>query len=93
MGIFKEAFVYSFHKQPLIYLRYIDNVLMLWHHDKTSLRGFFNHASLSHKSINFTFHYSEETVNFLDVNIELNRGLLPPNSSGNQQINANSCTT
>lgn len=76
MGFLEETFIYSFHKQPLIYLRYIDDVLMLWHHDEKSLNEFFTHANACHDTIKFTFHYSKLSVNFLDVNITLYEGKL-----------------
>lgn len=60
MGFFEEGFIYSFHKQPLMYLRYIDDVLMLWHHDDKSPNEFFDHANTCHESITFHFRYSKQ---------------------------------
>lgn len=56
MGLFKGTFIYSFHKQPLIvYLRYIDDVLRLWHYNEKSFNEFFNHTNMCHDSTNLLF--------------------------------------
>lgn len=90
MGLFVEAFIYPFHKQILIYLKHIDDVVMLWDHDKKSLNTFFNHFNVCHVSIKFSFRYPKQTVNFLGVST---KKLSPSNSSGNQPLKANPYST
>lgn len=76
VSLFEKVFIYLFHKQPLIYLRCINDVLMLWHHDEKFLNECFNQAKTCHESMKFPFHYSKQTVKFLDFNIKLKQGAL-----------------
>jgi hypothetical protein len=71
MANFEDKFVYSYHTQPLIWLRYIDDIFMVWNHDKTSLELFLEHLNRCHKTIKFTSDISADSVNFLDTSVKI----------------------
>jgi hypothetical protein len=51
MADFEERFVYTYHTKPLIWLRYIDDIFMIWDHDRESLDQFTSHLNNCHHSI------------------------------------------
>ncbi|XP_066911610.1 uncharacterized protein [Clytia hemisphaerica] len=54
--------------KPLVWWRYIDDIFFLWQHGEESLKLFFDHLNSdeTHKSVKFTFEYSNTSINFLD---------------------------
>ena len=32
VGVFENKFVYTYHQQPLVWLRYIDDIFLIWTH-------------------------------------------------------------
>jgi peptide-methionine (R)-S-oxide reductase len=77
MADFEERYVYTYPTQPKIWLRYIDDIFMIWDHDKDSLDSFLNYLNECHHRIKFTSEISDSFVNFLDtsVHIDNNRKL------------------
>ena len=73
MSDFEEKFIYSYHRQPLLFKRYIDDCIFLWTHGDEELEKFKTHLNTCHPTIKFTFEISESSVNFLDTTIH-NRG-------------------
>ena len=69
MADFEDKFVYSYHKQPLIWLRYIDDIFMIWNHDLQSLNDFLGHLNTCHPTIKFTSEVSQDSVVFLDTTV------------------------
>ena len=61
----------AFKEKPMISWRYIDNIFFIWEHGEESMEKFLNKLSSFHPTIKFTAEYSEETIDFLDVNIRL----------------------
>ena len=55
----------------MIWWRYIDDIFFIWEHGEESLRVFKDQVNSFHPTIKFTFKYSKEEVNFLDLNIKL----------------------
>ena len=76
MGQFERNHVYTYNKQPLVYLRYIDDILMLWTHGETELHRFTTHLNQAHPSIKFTVEFSREQIPFLDTLIKLHDGVI-----------------
>ena len=60
----------SFVKKPMIWWRYIDDILLIWEHGEESLKVVIEQVNMSHSTIIFTAKYSKEEVNFLDANIK-----------------------
>ena len=72
-----EEFHHNTGKKPLCWFRYIDDIFFIWTHDNESLQTFIrfcnnytkNHSMRS--EIKFETNISRETVNFLDVKVNL----------------------
>ena len=66
--------------RPLVWWRYIDDVFFIWHDDEESLKDFIKFCdgySEKHEmksKIKFETNYSRESVNFLDVTVDLSDG-------------------
>ena len=67
MADFEEKFVYTRDKQPLIWLRFIDDIFFVWTHGLEELNAFTNEINLVHQSIKFTSEISHSEVHFLDL--------------------------
>ena len=74
MGSFENKHVYTYSKQPLLYLRYIDDIFMIWQHSVTELDTFIEHMNTCSEHIKFTVAKSTEQIAFLDTLVKLDRG-------------------
>ena len=70
MADFQKKMLGSFEKKPMIWWRYINDIFFIWEHGEESLKVFREQVNMFHSTIKFTAKYSEEEVNFLDVNIK-----------------------
>ncbi len=66
MGVFENTHVYTYHLQPLLWIRFIDDIFMLWPHGKESLLEFVQHLNSVHHSLKFTCESSESSLPMLD---------------------------
>ena len=71
MGWFEETFAYTYHTQPLIWLRYIDDIILIWTKSRPELDEFIQHLNTRLPSIKFTAEVSQEEVSFLDTRVEI----------------------
>ena len=69
MDELERGFLENYHLQPLVWWRYIDDIFMLWQHGEKELKKFLDILNCYHPSIKFTWDYSREKINFLDVNV------------------------
>ena len=78
MAHFEENFVYSLPatEQPLIWLRYIDDIFCLWPHGLDALATFSQYLNSCHPKIKFTCNSSPNSIDFLDVTVHLREGRL-----------------
>ena len=76
MGDFEEQYVYPYPMQPLKYLRFLDDIFLVWQYDLADLNEFLNHMNSQVPSIKFTMEYSKESVHFLDTNVSINNASL-----------------
>ncbi|CAN7978809.1 unnamed protein product, partial [Ixodes persulcatus] len=70
MGKFEETFVWTYAKIPAIYLRYIDDIFIIWNDTEDALLSFLSYLNGCHRTIKFTCNYSADSMNFLDVNVK-----------------------
>ena len=57
--------------KPLVWLRYIDDILFIWTHGEEKLKKFIeNFNSFSH-DIKFTYEFDEERISFLGLSLNL----------------------
>ena len=68
MSEFEEKYIFSLIKnKSVIYLRYIDDIFMVWIKSESELRQFMNEINHNHQSINFDFKFSKENMESLDT--------------------------
>jgi len=71
MAYFEDKFVYTYPFQPTIWLRYIDDIFLIWEHGNEKFEVFLNHLNTCHQTIKFTSEVSLASVNFLDTTVSL----------------------
>ena len=58
----------NFTKQPLLWLRFIDDIFMIWQHNERELEEFYKYINNIHPTIKFEITSSKNNINFLDTN-------------------------
>ena len=77
MEYFKNTHVYTYPTQPHTWLRFIDDIFVIWTEGRQSLDAFIQHLNSCHHTIKFTADISNSCVNFLDTTVNLtNNGTL-----------------
>ena len=76
MGMFEDKYVYNYHLQPTLYLRYIAKSFVIWQHGLEELNIFVEHLNSKVETFNFTLECSGTSVSFLDVTVKLNDGIV-----------------
>ena len=71
MGWFEAKFVYTYELQPLMWVRFIDDIFLIWQHSQETLKLFEDHLNQSLDSIKFETETSMDEVHFLDVVVRL----------------------
>jgi hypothetical protein len=56
-------------KKPLLYLRYLDDIFIIWTHSEEEFQTFFNTLNQHHESIKLKSSISHTSIDFLDVTI------------------------
>ena len=54
MTKFEENYVYTYHLQPKLWKRFIDDIFLIWPHGMDSLLEFIKHLNTVHSTIKFT---------------------------------------
>lgn len=72
MGEFENQFVYTYHIQPHLWIRFIDDIFLIWTSGIDELHKFIKYLNDCHQSIKFTSEISTKSVNFLDTTVKLN---------------------
>ena len=75
MANLEENFLQNTHNKPLIYLRYIDDIFLLWTHGEEKLLQFYKDFNSEDLDIHVTMNHSTK-VNFLDTTIRLKNNTL-----------------
>ena len=60
--------------QPLVWFRYIDDIFFIWTHSEKTLQKFMMEFNNFNPNIKFTDEFSEESINFLDLNVKFSSG-------------------
>ncbi len=71
LGFFEEEHLYTHTLQPLLYLRYIDDIFLLWTHGEDALAEFIQHLNSCTTFFKFTQEISPDMVTFLDTKVIL----------------------
>ena len=69
MDRFERAFLAREPIQPLVWKRYIDDILCIWTGSRSELDNFLDRLNRAHHSMKFTWNISNERMQFLDLNI------------------------
>lgn len=71
----EEKILNSSQLKPKCWLRYVDDVFVVWPHGRQTLDEFLEHANRQHRNIQFTMELEENnTLPFLDVLVEKRNG-------------------
>ncbi|XP_072144339.1 uncharacterized protein [Dermacentor andersoni] len=76
MGILETDFLSRCTTKPHTYLRYLDDILIIWGHGQDSLDKYVAFLNSVHPTIKFTSESSTERINFLDTTIYIDNGKL-----------------
>ena len=71
LGAFESQHVYSYRLQPLLYIRYIDDIFIIWQHGRDELVEFIDHLNQCSDDFKFTHEISEDSVTFLDTRVSI----------------------
>ena len=71
LSIFDRDMFDQYHIRPSIWLRYIDDIFMIWNDSEDKLKDFLAYINTVSPAIQFTHAYSFKSVNFLDVLVTL----------------------
>jgi hypothetical protein len=71
---FLDKFVYIYKLQPLVWIRYIDDVFCIWTYGMDELQEFVIYLNTRMPTINFTMESSKERVAFLDTTVKIAEG-------------------
>ena len=74
MDELENKFLQSQSLQPLVWLRYIDDIFFIWTHGKDKLEKFLDDLNRFNNNIKFTHESSKENVTFLDLIVKLSKG-------------------
>ena len=75
--------------QPFIWMRYINDIFMIWTRSVQDLNTFTSFLNDIHPAIKFTGDYSFTSIPFLDVNVSLHNGKIVSTFTPNLQTNTN----
>ena len=67
MASIEQTFIENSPQTPLYYVRFIDDIFMIWIHGSEKLEQFTARANSNHPSMNFTTEISSRSIPFLDV--------------------------
>ena len=77
IGKFEKKYIYNRIKnKSKLYLRFIDDIFMIWTASKEGLLNFIQEINQVHQSIKFTVEYSENFINFLDTTVYISNNRL-----------------
>ena len=63
----EQDFLKTQELQPLLWLRFIDDIFFIWTHGKEELRKFMETFNNFTPNLRFTYEYSEKSISFLDL--------------------------
>ena len=69
MDRFERAFLAQEPLQPLVWKRYIDDIICIWTGTRNELESFLARLNTAHRTLRFMWSISNERIEFLDLNI------------------------
>ena len=78
MAYFEEKLIYQLIRNvTTLYLRYVDDIILIWTKSENELITFFEKISQQHPSIKFEIRYSKDKIEFLDTLIYKEKIITP----------------
>ncbi|XP_074805210.1 uncharacterized protein LOC141985201 [Natator depressus] len=74
MADLEQRFLSSRPLTPLLYLRYIDDIFIIWNHGKEALEEFHHDFNNFHPTINLILDQSTQAIHFLDTTVLISDG-------------------
>uniref|UniRef100_A0A674IUK7 Reverse transcriptase domain-containing protein n=1 Tax=Terrapene triunguis TaxID=2587831 RepID=A0A674IUK7_9SAUR len=74
MADLEQRFLSSRPLTPLLYLRYIDDIFIIWTHGKEALEEFHHDFNNFHPTINLSLDQSTQEIHFLDTTVLISNG-------------------
>ena len=71
MAHLEERILKKSTQKPILYLRYIDDIFMLWTHGEKALNIFCSQFNLTDPNIQLTINFALDEINFLDTIIKI----------------------
>ena len=69
MADLEENFLLQHPLAPFMYLRYIDDIFMIWPHGERKLEEFHHSFNQANSNIKLTMEFSQQQINFLDTTV------------------------
>ena len=96
MNDLENKFLNQSQNQPYLWIRYIDDIFMIWLNNQESLLQFINELNDFHPTIKFTKETSNIHINYLDITVELTNNHIQTKSyhkptDANTYLHYNSC--
>ena len=96
MAALEEETLEPLIKIPWLWRRYIDDIFMIWYHRENELKQFTDKLNKFHNTMKFTYDYSRERFNFLDVQVvlenkEISTDLYVNETDSDQYLHLSSC--
>ena len=82
--------------KPRIWWRYIDDIFIVWTEGEEKLRSFIDYLNSTHETIKFTYKWSKHGIEFLDVKVLNQSGVLESDvfikpTDSHQYLHSSSC--
>ena len=71
MADFEDRLVSTYPLKPTLWVRFIDDIFLLWDHGRESLDKFITYLNEVHETIKFTYEISRESIPFLDTCVKI----------------------
>jgi hypothetical protein len=68
---FELQFVYTYHLQPLVWVKFLDDIFCIWQHGLEELNEFYKHINSANPNLKFTMESSENKISFLDTMVKI----------------------
>ena len=72
MDRFETKALENWPLKPLLWLRFIDDIFMIWTHGEDKLQEFITYLNSIHPTIKFTHEFSYTHISFLDTTVKIN---------------------
>jgi hypothetical protein len=73
MDTLDRKICHKFDKQILLYKRFIDDILIIFTGTATQTQELMTYANDIHKNIKLTFNTSQDSIDFMDITLQLNK--------------------